>query len=522
MPKIPQKRSIRKHADHSAVRGPVTKPARLIVWIRREIRVQDHLALWSAIQDAGAVIPLFIIDRSFLTSAAAKQLMMLRSLSILRETMENMGGTLFIRMGEPAAVLVRLCREMDAAGVYLTRSYDPETARSDEKLRATLESEGKMLRHFKDDVIFEKEEILNLSGEPYRVYSPYRRAWLGRRDDIPPPLPTLVELNTPLAGKGEIPQAHELGLSSNILMPEGGEAAGRALLNDFLDNRARSYGKERDMLGRNGTSRISHHLAAGSLSARRVCREVIRRIDARGDAGGGAGGYNTFLDQIVWREFYKQILANFPHVDGRSFRTELDAVPWKTAAAAYDLWRKGLTGYPIVDAAMRQLNSEGWMHNRGRMITASFLTKDLHIDWRMGERHFMERLVDGDLALNNGGWQWSAGTGTDAQPWHRIFNPVLQGEKFDPDGAYVRKYVPELSGVPDRYIHSPWRMPAAISSKAGVRLGADYPEPIVDHSRERDRALARYRTPPGATRSRGAGTGHRNINKQSTTITHHQ
>jgi deoxyribodipyrimidine photo-lyase len=204
-------------------------------------------------------------------------------------------------------------------------------------------------------------------------------------------------------------------------------------------------------------------------------------------------GVSTFLNQIIWREFYKQILANYPHVDGKSFRKELDAIPWKTNVGTFNSWRDGVTGYPIVDAAMRQLRKEGWMHNRGRMIVASFLTKDLHVDWRMGERHFMEWLADGDLALNNGGWQWCAGTGTDAQPWYRIFNPALQGQKFDPDGAYVKKYVPELSGVPARYVHAPSEMPESVARETGVRIGRDYPAPIVDHSEERRKALRRYR-----------------------------
>jgi deoxyribodipyrimidine photo-lyase len=476
---------------------------RMIVWIRREMRAQDHLALWSATQDASSVIPLYIMDKAFLTSSPARQLVVLKTLRFLREELRKLGGQLFIRRGEAHDVLVNMARETGAAGVYLTRSYEPETIRADARLRAALGSEGKLCRDFKDEVIFERSDILNSSGEPYKVYTAYRRAWLARRDDIAPPLPAIRDINSPPLEPGEIPSAHELGLSANIHVPEGGEAAGLATLNSFLLNRAGAYRRNRDLMGEDGTSRLSHHLALGTLSPRKVYRAIAGRMSGGGDMTvEERESLGTFLNQFVWREFYKQILANFPHVEGKSFRKEFDSVPWKTNVGLFNAWRDGVTGYPVVDAAMRQLKTEGWMHNRGRMITASFLTKDLHVDWRMGERHFMELLVDGDLALNNGGWQWSAGTGTDAQPWYRIFNPVLQGRKFDPEGKYVKKYVPELSGVPARYVHSPWEMPESAAREAGVRIGRDYPAPVVDHADERRLALARYR--PGRQLRAGA------------------
>ncbi len=471
--------------------------ARLIVWIRRELRVQDHLALWSATQDSSSVLPLYILDRAFLSSAPAKQVVILKSLRLLRDELNKLGGNLFVRSGEPHEVLVRLARETASAGLYLTRSYEPEIVKSDARLRAALEAEGRIFREFKDDVIFEKSELLNSSGEPFKVYTAYRRAWLGRRDDIAPPLPTLRELESPSIDPGEIPQLHELGLSPKLTVPEAGEASALVTLNSFLTNRAGAYRANRDMMAGDGTSRLSHHFALGSLSVRRAYKSIVAHLENREGADvDGLEGLNTFLNQVIWREFYKQILANYPHVDGKSFKRKLDEIPWRTNVGLFNAWRDGITGYPIVDAAMRQLRTEGWMHNRGRMIVASFLTKDLHVDWRMGERHFMEWLVDGDLALNNGGWQWCAGTGTDAQPWYRIFNPVLQGRKFDPEGAYVKKYVPELSGVPARYVHAPWEMPESAARESGVRIGRDYPSPVVDHSEERKNALGRYR--PGA------------------------
>jgi deoxyribodipyrimidine photo-lyase len=405
--------------------------------------------------------------------------------------LRTLGGALFIRRGEAPGVIVRTVREAGAAGVYSTRSYEPETIRADAGLRSALESEGKVYRDFKDDVLFEKAEILNSSGEPYRVYGPYRRAWLARRDVIAPPLPALRRIASPPIEAGELPGEGESGPPA---AHDAGEAAALSALDGFLRRRAGGYRVGRDLLAEPGTSRLSHHLALGSLGVRTLHRAISDAMaPGRELPAGERESLATFLNQIIWREFYKQVLANFPHVDGKSFKAEFDAVPWRTAAGAFDAWREGMTGYPVVDAAMRQLKSEGWMHNRGRMIVASFLTKDLHVDWRMGERHFLDHLADGDLALNNGGWQWSAGTGTDAQPWYRIFNPVLQGRKFDPEGSYVRRYVPELSRVPARYIQSPWEMPGAVAKEAGVRIGRDYPAPAVDHNAERREALGRYR-----------------------------
>jgi deoxyribodipyrimidine photo-lyase len=483
----------------------ISKPDRLIVWIRNDIRVHDNLALWSATQDASMVVPLFIIDSEFLSLSPFKRHTILNALAGLRDDLKRIGGVLFIRTGEPAPVLTRLMRESGAAGVYLTGSNEPARIHSDERIRSEMESAGKVWRTFPHDVIFGAGEILTSSGTPFKVFTPYRRAWLARRDDIAPPLPSPLEVHSPRIEPGLIPDLADSELPGGARPPAGNEKAGLAALKTFLRDGVAGYRGNRDLPGADGTSRLSHHLAIGSIGVRTVVK-AIREVhggswEGRNAGGRSAEGVESFLSQIIWRDFYKQILSNFPHVDGKSFKMEYDAVPWKTNAGHFNAWRDGLTGYPIVDAAMRQLKAEGWMHNRGRMVVSGFLTKDLHIDWRMGERHFMEWLADGDLALNNGGWQWSAGTGTDAQPWHRIFNPVLQGRKFDPDGEYVRKYVPELSGVPSRFIHAPWEMPESIQREAGVFIGKGYPAPIVDHAEERNQALGKYR--PGRTPAPG-------------------
>ncbi len=475
----------------------VSKPDRLIVWIRRDLRVQDNLALWSATQDAGSVIPLFIIDRDFLSLSPFRRHVMLKALAGLRDDLRRIGGVLIIRTGEPAEVLNQLFREARAAGVYLTASNEPAVRRRDDKLRSEVESAGRVWRSFAHNVIFDAGAVLTSAGTPFRVFTPYRRAWLARRDDIAPPLPSLLEMNSPVLDPGELPRVTPSEFPSGARLPEGGEKSAISTLRSFLGERVGSYAERRDVPGADGTSRLSHHLAIGSLGVRTVYKAIrdARRDD--GNAGASAvqrlEGIEKFLTQIIWRDFYNQVLSHFPHVVDHAFRKEFDDLPWITDDGPFNAWREGLTGYPVVDAAMRQLRMEGWMHNRGRMIVSGFLTKDLHIDWRMGEKHFMEWLADGDLALNNGGWQWSAGTGTDAQPWHRIFNPVLQGRRFDPGGSYVKKYVPELSRVPARYLHSPWEMPERVQRESGVIIGRQYPAPIVNHPEERARALGKFR-----------------------------
>jgi deoxyribodipyrimidine photo-lyase len=274
----------------------------------------------------------------------------------------------------------------------------------------------------------------------------------------------------------------------------GGETHARQMLADFTDLRRNhtiaGYHTDRDVLALPATSRLSAHLHMGTLSPR-ACLQAAHEVGQRHPDA--AEGVQSWVGELAWRDFYVQILAHFPHVLRGAFRQEYDALAWDNNPELFAAWCAGRTGYPIVDAAMRQLQQEAWMHNRARMIVASFLTKDLLIDWRWGERYFMQRLVDGDLAANNGGWQWAAGTGTDAQPYFRIFNPTSQGRKFDPQGAYVRQYVPELARVPERLIHEPWKMSAAQQEEAGLQIGRDYPRPIVDHKEMRQRALALYK-----------------------------
>jgi len=464
------------------------KIQKLVVWIRRELRVDDHLALWNAVQDAVEVIPLFIVEDDFRSLAPAKQKVMIEALTELRKSLRNRGGELFVRSGDPLKVIHQFLRESSVAGVYVTKEYHPFRRERDQNLKLSLEEIGKVWGEFKDHVLFDDNEILTITGSPYTVFSAYRKAWRARQDEITPPLPRLKNIVSPDIEAGEIPflafNGRKIGMDK---FPMGGEKQAQKETKRFLEQKVGYYHEQRDLPGHDGTSCLSHHLATGSLSVRTLYNDLVKSYQAI--RGLKEQGLDAFLNELIWREFYYQILANYPHVATGSFKAKFDGLPWSRNGEHTDAWRHGQTGYPIVDAAMRQLVTEGWMHNRCRMIVANFLVKDLHINWQVGEEYFIQHLADGDVALNNGGWQWCAGTGTDAQPWFRILNPVLQSKRFDPRGEYIRKYIPELSNVPDKYIHEPWLMPTPVQRHTGVLIGKKYPLPIVNHERERKHTL---------------------------------
>jgi deoxyribodipyrimidine photo-lyase len=359
---------------------------------------------------------------------------------------------------------------------------------------------GAELVTFKDSVLFEGPEILSRSGSPYRVFTPYKNAWLGRAADLPRRLPPLRSIVSPPEGRGDSSLDRFPGFAG--LETGQGETIALRILKTFAIGAALIYRQNRDFPGTGGTSKLSPYLANGAVSIRTVFWTLQ---DARaGATKSERNSIDAYVGELIWREFYYQIIQHFPFVLQRAFRDELNDIEWVNDPVRFDAWRKGRTGYPIVDAAMRQLNSEGWMHNRARMIVASFLTKDLHINWKWGEKYFLEMLIDADLASNNGGWQWTAGTGTDASPWFRIFNPILQGKKFDPEGEYVRRYVHELAHVPTGKIHKPWTLTGEEQKKSGCIPGRTYPWPIVDHSEARGTTLRLYGTP--ASRRKGSRT----------------
>jgi deoxyribodipyrimidine photo-lyase len=472
--------------------------APIIHWFRRDLRQHDNTALAAAARDSnGAVIPVFILDERLLTgrfASPARVRFMFESLRALDQALREHGSALRFRRGDSQQELLDLVKESGAAAVYWNRDYSPFAIKRDSAIKQALGEAGVTARSFKDAVIWELDEILTKEGKPYTVYTPYARHWRQRLDEEGFQVheePDFQAVDTKLSST-PIPDLADLDVQTEQLAIPGGEAEGQRLLQEFTDLRRNynitAYKTDRDMLALPGTSRLSAHLRLGTVSPRaalRAAQDVAQHSDAE-------QGVQTWISELAWRDFYVQLLYHFPHVLRSAFRAQYDALEWENDEDLFAAWCAGRTGYPVVDAAMRQLDQEAWMHNRARMIVASFLTKDLLIDWRWGERYFMQRLVDGDPAANNGGWQWAAGTGTDAQPYFRIFNPTSQGQKFDPDGAYVRRYVPELAQTPTKYIHEPWKMNEEQQRECGVRIGHDYPAPIVDHATQRQRALAMY------------------------------
>jgi len=477
-----------------------------IVWFRRDLRLHDHPALAAALASHRAIVPLFVLDDALLEGrwpAPNRLWFMLGSLRALAEELEARGGCLVVRRGRSAEVVARLARELDVRDVYVSRDHSPYGRRRDRAVAAALAQVGAELHAKRGNLVHEPDGVATQDGRPFVVYSPFRRAWERLEPRRPLAAPDRVAVPRFLADgwpldQGRIPDLAELGVApptaDPTLIPEPGEPAARARLDRWVArgaDRLDGYAARRDLLGVDGTSRLSADLRWGTLSP----TEVLARVAREGD------GSRVYASELAWREFYAHVLWHEPRLTTESFLRVYDGLPWRHDPDAVDAWRAGRTGVPVVDAAMRQLRATGWMHNRARMIAASFLTKDLLVDWRVGERHFMEHLVDGDLASNNGGWQWTASTGTDPQPYFRIFNPVTQGKRFDPDGAYVRHWLPELASVPLGHVHSPWAMSALDQADAGCRVGMDYPSPIVDHAWARARALEAY----GMVRIAGVG-----------------
>lgn len=460
-----------------------------ILWFRRDLRLHDHPALIAA-ATGDRLVPLYVLDRRLLGGRFAspnRTWFLLGTLVSLRASLRALGSDLVVRVGDPRVIVPAIARQTGALDVVVSRDHAPYGRVRDRAVVDALEVAGVRWVAKRGVLVHEPDEVTTGAGTPFRVYSPFRRAWeaLERRPMLGAPtgLPALPGLDV-----GDLPTLAELGLddldpADPALLPEPGEPAARQRLHDWLARGVEGYAASRDRLDlEGGTSRMSADLRFGLISP----LEVIERSAGPGE------GRRVFANEIVWREFYAHVLFHRPDVRHHSFRSEFDALPWSDDADHLRAWREGRTGYPVVDAAMRQLAASGWMHNRARMIASSFLTKHLLLDWRAGEAWFMRSLVDGDVASNNGGWQWSASTGTDPQPWFRIFNPVLQGRRHDPDGSYVRRWVPELRAVPTVRIHAPWEMSSSEQAEAGCRIGLDYPSPIVDHAAARARALALY------------------------------
>ena len=510
-----------------------------LVWLRRDLRCSDNVALHHALRCARKVWCVFIFDRDILDELPRDDRrvgFIHASLETLHRQLQQLGASagtpgvgLITRHGQACDEVAGLAAALGVQAVFVNHDDDPAALRRDAQVGQALRQIGVALRSHQDHVIFERSQILTARGQPMRVFTPYKNAWLkaltpqalqdhpiacyaNRLAPLPPqvtaPLPRLAELGfnaTPIRAPGLAP---------------GSDNAQR-LLSEFL-RRIDDYAALRDRPACVGPSELSVHLRFGTISIRALARAAWQRMSETAKAGSGSGtgspagasasvaspaaaaGAATWLSELVWRDFYHQILHHHPHVVQFCFKPECDRIEWDQGAdahARFEAWCRGQTGYPLVDAAMAQINQTGHMHNRLRMVVASFLVKDLGLDWRWGERYFAQHLNDYDLAANNGGWQWAASTGCDAQPWFRIFNPVLQSQKFDAQGAFIRRYVPALAALPDDALHAPWAARPMDLISAGVVLGRDYPRPVVDHGAARLRTLARYQAALGAAPS---------------------
>lgn len=455
-----------------------------IWWIRRDIRLIDNAALTAAAENADLLIPLFILEPELMENAAPKRrAFLLNALNDLDLQLRKLGSRLIVRQGPTHEAFLALKDMFPEVTVSAHEDFSPFARQRDERIKSMLpfqDSPGVTIRH--------PDTVLKGDGTPYVVFTPFKNNWYAE------PMPSPADI---LSAPSKLPPLPE-GIESTPL-PDSPQAKGfpateseaQTRLEEFTVQALSDYKSQRDRMDLDGTSRLSPYLKFGLLSVREAfTRAQIAYLQSKNS--NERSEIRTWMDELVWREFYSAILYHFPKVMQGPFREDYQNIPWRDSPEDLHAWQEGLTGYPIVDACMRQLKETGWMHNRGRMIAASFLTKDLLINWQAGEDWFMNTLVDGDPAANNGGWQWSAGTGTDAAPYFRIFNPILQGKKFDPDGAYIARWVPELSGLPLEFRHEPWRLSEADAQEYDFKLGKTYPQRIVDHDFARQRTLDAY------------------------------
>jgi len=477
-----------------------------LVWCRRDLRAHDHAALYHALRAARRVWVAFVFDRAILDALprADRRVEFIREslvdldrqLRALGEAHGTAGVGLIVRHGDARDEIPRLAAALHVQAVYANTDYEPAAVARDTRVRGALADAGIAFHPSKDQVVFDTDELLTGTGKPYGVFTPYKNAWLKKLEPFDlRPYP--VERHAaalaprPAAEAGGVPALAAIGFEAtnlSALKIAPGTTGGRALLDDFLD-RIDRYDATRDFPAVKGPSYLSTHLRFGTLSVRELASLAWDRMRA------GSRGAEVWLSELIWRDFYHQVLHHHPRVVDHAFKPEYDRIKWehgKHAEALFAAWCDGRTGYPLVDAAMRQIAQTGYMHNRLRMVVASFLTKDLGIDWRWGERWFATHLNDFDLAANNGGWQWASSSGCDAQPYFRIFNPVSQSEKFDLQGKFIRRYLPQLAGLPDAALHAPWTAKPLDLVAAGVELGRDYPRPVVAHDEARARTLARY------------------------------
>lgn len=482
-------------------------------WFRRDLRLSDNTALAAATREAGAVIPVVVLDDAALASAPvapAGLAVMAGALEDIADRLARGGAArLIVLAGDTVAELARLARALGAEAVYANRSEGSHAEAIERAAQRRLAADGVALRLYDDLGVAPPDMVMTNASAPYTVYTPYSRRW---RDlvALTPPQEQRPQWEALRAAAPLAPDVASLSVADALAergyqldswrsLWGGGRTAHLAQLREFIGEGLAGYVERHNLPALQGTSRLSAALRWGTLSAREAWRAAHDWAEEHPDARAGA---DAWMGELAWADFFRALLHHFPHSERDSFRPAFDAIEWLGRAEHLTAWQEGRTGYPIVDAGMRQLLAEGWMHNRVRMVVASFLVKDLLLDWRAGERHFMRYLADGAISANVGNWQWAASTGADAQPWFRIFNPTTQGKRYDATGDYVRRYVPELAHVPASAIHEPWRLSADEQRRCGVTIGHNYPEPLVDHATQRSRALAMYRAARDATPAR--------------------
>ena len=489
-----------------------------LFWFRRDLRLDDNAGLYQALRQSEQVVCAFVFDREILDALKKEGItddrrveFILESVVELDAALREFESGLIVRHAVASREIPALAAALGVDAVFTNHDYEPQAIARDALVGKALRADGRRFLHYKDQVIFEGDEILTQAQHPFSVFTPYKNAWMRKIADdggdfylraypVERYVDKLAEWPLDLAGAGKkikidaMPSLATLGFGKSNLSDFGiatGISGAQALIEDFA-GRIGQYGTARDYPAVKGPSYLSMHLRFGTVSIRALARLAFDRM--RGAAGQSPGAA-TWLSELIWRDFYSMILQHHPHVEQSAFKPAYDAIVWESGPHAEQLfqaWCDGRTGYPLVDAAMRQLNLSGYMHNRLRMVAASFLIKDLGIDWRWGERYFAYQLNDFELASNNGGWQWAASSGCDAQPYFRIFNPVTQSEKFDAEGKFIRRYLPQLAKLSDKHIHAPWKAGADALREAGVTLGENYPQPIVQHDLARQRTLQRY------------------------------
>ncbi len=485
-----------------------------LLWFRRDLRVFDHAALHHALKASKQVYCVFVFDTDILqpllekgSSADRRVEFIHASIIELDKELRQLGGGLIVRHGAARHEILALAAQLGVDAVFSNHDYEPQAKQRDAEVARALAADSRQWHSFKDHVIFECDEILTLANQPFSIFTPYKNAWMKRIAEDgafflkPYPIEKYAQQLAPAPLDGTIPSLAELGFKKTNLLDlqiKPGMSGALSLLEDFMP-RIAQYGQGRDFPALKGPSYLSVHLRFGTISIRTLARMAYQTLHQDAEASGAA----VWLSELTWRDFYFMILHHHPHVAQRSFKPDYDAIQWESgvhADSVFQAWCDGRTGYPFVDAAMLQLNQSGYMHNRLRMVVASFLMKDLGIDWRWGEQYFAIKLNDFDLAANNGGWQWAASSGCDAQPYFRIFNPITQSEKFDADGKFIRRYLPKLAGLSNKHIHAPWLAPANEMDKASIKLGQNYPLPLVQHDEARKLTLQRYAVVKKVTR----------------------